>query len=137
MTTHQVFLAGALAGALSLGGGIVAQTAKSKSETVTIPVPPPINVNTSDQCVDLENVAGGPTNTVTWQIDPSVSGISNFHIIFAKKTPFARGERYFDKDHSTGTLKSLSNSVAEAFPYDIVVDGGKACDPHVIIIQGK
>jgi hypothetical protein len=135
MITRQALLATAVVGALSLVGGIVAQT--KKSVTITISTTPTVNVSQSAQCVDVDSVAGAPTDTLTWQIASGASGVTNFHIIFPKKSPFQNGQRYFDKDHSTGTLNNPQNGVAEAFEYVISVDGGKTCDPHVIIIGGR
>lgn len=132
MITRQALLAVTLLGALSLGGGIVAQT--KKSVTITLTTTEVVNVDQSAQCVDDDSAPALPSGTVQWQIASTASGVSNFHIIFTKKSPFQNDQRYFDKNlYQSGPVKSPVNGKAEDFEYVISVDGGKTCDPHVII----
>jgi hypothetical protein len=139
MITRKVLLAVALVGALSLVGGIVAQTNKSKSVTIMIPTgTQTIQVDSSDSCVDEDSQTGTKGDTVVWQINSTATTVSNFHIIFSKKSPFTGDQRYFDKTNNSSTvLKGAKNGLAEAFEYVITVDGGKTCDPHVIIIGAR
>jgi hypothetical protein len=135
MIIRKVLLAVALVGALSFVGGIVAQT--KKSVTIEVSAAPIVNVNQSSQCVDVVTIPVAKGDTLTWKIASGASSVTNFHIFFLKTSPFLTGQRYVDKDHSSGTLRDPQNGVVEDIEYVVSVDGGATCDPHVIIIGGK
>jgi len=138
MTYHRTLLAAPLVGALLLIGVIVAQTNKSRPLTIKLPPPPQvINVDASSACVDIDQKPAASTDTVEWHIDSSATSVSDFHIIFTKKSPAMSKRRYFDKNnYKTGPLVKPANN-AESFEYVISVDGGCTCDPHVIVIGGR
>jgi hypothetical protein len=143
MTNHRILQTVLLAGGLTLVGALVAQTRKSESVTVTLPAGPhDIEVNDSAKCTKVKNESGIPGETVTWHIK-SGTNITNFHIIFPVSPfkpvpPSTVGQTYFDKSSLPATLDVLaSGETATDFQYDIAVDGGSTCDPHVIVIAGR
>jgi hypothetical protein len=99
-------------------------------------------VNDSASCTKGKSESGIPGETVTWHIKPGIN-ITNFHIIFpvspfVPTPPSAAGQTYFDKNSRPATLAPLaSGETATDFQYDIAVDDGSTCDPHVIVIGGR
>ena len=137
MNTRRVVLAVALVGTLSLVGVIYSQTRKSKSDTITVTTGNhQINVDGTPTCVDVDSQIGNVGETISWKIN--ASGVTNFHVIFPKDSPFSNGQNYFDNTNSSSqALNPPKNGLAQAYEYVISVDGGKTCDPHVIVIGGK
>ena len=136
-----------LFGALALVGEAVSQRAKSKSMTVTFThVPPDIKVGAkpNNSCVDRDEVealgAWGAVHSETVNFIPDAN-VSEFHLIFTKKSPSDKKERYFDNQKRSFTTVPKTGDDPEVFEYVISVDfnDGKpqrVCDPHVIIIKG-
>jgi hypothetical protein len=142
----RVVLAVSLVGAFALVGAIVAQTKKSRRVTITlIPSPQIIMVDNSAECVDADDKTaatdGTASDTVEWRIDPHSNNVTNFHIIFTKKSPSQGNERYFDKTRNKFTAIKHPKNDGEVFNYDISVDladgSNRTCDPHLIVIKGS
>jgi hypothetical protein len=143
MINRRVFVTLLLAGGLTLVGALVAQIRKSESVTVVLPAGPHnIEVNDSASCTKVKSESGLPGETVAWYVKHGAN-ITNFHIIFPVSPfvpipPSTVGQTYFDKNSRPATLAPLTpGETATDFQYDIVVDGGSTCDPHVIVIGGK
>ena len=137
--TRRGWSAVAIVGALlAIVGLIVAQTKKPKALVETFPTGPQtitvLSSNPNNLCVSVDDDSKpvGSAYTITWQPGP---GVTNFHIIFPRKSPDQRGKKYFDQTNNGITaLNKPANGVVEAFEYAISVDGGATCDPHVIVV---
>jgi hypothetical protein len=133
MITQRTLLAISLFGALVIGAAITAQTRKMTSVTIELQTGKHvINVDSSTACVDLEILPAVPGDTVDFV---SSSG-NDFHVIFYI-SPFANLQTYFDKAHHQSGPIAVPSGVLQDFKYVITVDGGKVCDPHVIVIHAK
>jgi hypothetical protein len=112
--------------------------------TITLPVSPQvINVDNSAACVGTDDqpayTNGTVSDTVEWKINSNQ--VSDFQVVFTKKSPSQGKERHFDKNKSKFTAITTPKNNIEVFEYIITVDlvdgANNTCDPHVIVIKGS
>ena len=112
MILPRHLLAASCLATLILVGSNLAQTRRSKLKTLAISNNPTINVNDTPGCIDVEDNPSAADGPLTWQIDTSNHNVSDFHIMFTKKSPSQKNERYFDSKRNT--LTTIKNPKHDA-----------------------
>ena len=135
MINRRAWLVVALVGAPMMAGLTIGQMKKTKLDLVKLTsAQHHIEVNLTPKCTKTKSEVAIPGDSVDWVVKNGDT-IKNFHIIFPV-SPFTNGQTYFEEGYASVTVASPDESGAD-FEYVIAVDGGRTCDPHVIVVKGS